>query len=135
MPILPGTYACHFPGCGYVSSQRSGVDYHHILPRHMGGTNKPSNLIPLCPACHRKIYVPDCVHGPHSLLRVESAIVMGNLASSQGLVWVFRLVQDGRVICYSPNNPGLTEDFGDLSSLYPDTSPKLTSDGVSTVWI
>ena len=32
-----------------------GAHIHHIKPRYNGGTNNPSNLILMCPVCHRYI--------------------------------------------------------------------------------
>lgn len=29
-----------------------GICYHHVIPRSLGGTDNPSNLVPLCTACH-----------------------------------------------------------------------------------
>ena len=33
--------------------QKYFCDIHHITPRHKGGTEDPSNLVVLCPSCHR----------------------------------------------------------------------------------
>lgn len=30
--------------------------YHHIMPRHMGGSDGPENLVGLCEACHAKVH-------------------------------------------------------------------------------
>lgn len=32
---------------------RKGIEVHHLVPVVYGGTNAPSNLIPLCGPCHR----------------------------------------------------------------------------------
>ena len=31
-------------------------EVHHIRPRHLGGTDHPRNLMPLCEACHDEIH-------------------------------------------------------------------------------
>lgn len=31
-------------------------EFHHIVPRHAGGDNRPSNIVPLCSACHKKAH-------------------------------------------------------------------------------
>jgi hypothetical protein len=31
------------------------VDYHHIVPRELGGTNNEYNIVGLCPNCHALI--------------------------------------------------------------------------------
>lgn len=30
-----------------------GIEYHHIVPLFLGGTNKLSNIVPLCSQCHK----------------------------------------------------------------------------------
>jgi 5-methylcytosine-specific restriction endonuclease McrA len=39
---------CPIPGCGFDSV----VEIHHIIPRSIGGTDEPANLILLCPNHH-----------------------------------------------------------------------------------
>ena len=31
-------------------------EFHHIVPRHMGGDNRLSNIVPLCRECHSKAH-------------------------------------------------------------------------------
>lgn len=33
-----------------------GIEYHHIVPLKLGGTNKASNIVPLCGDCHMKAH-------------------------------------------------------------------------------
>lgn len=40
--------------CEYCEKEVDQPDVHHIKPRREGGPNTPSNLIVLCPNCHRK---------------------------------------------------------------------------------
>lgn len=40
--------------CEWCGDQIDSPDVHHIKPREEGGPNKKSNLIVLCPTCHRK---------------------------------------------------------------------------------
>lgn len=40
--------------CEWCSDQTDHPEVHHIEPRSEGGTNDESNLIVLCPSCHRK---------------------------------------------------------------------------------
>ncbi|MFB6213693.1 MAG: HNH endonuclease [Candidatus Nanohaloarchaea archaeon] len=40
--------------CEWCGKDIDSPDVHHIKPREEGGPNKPSNLIVLCPNCHRK---------------------------------------------------------------------------------
>jgi HNH endonuclease len=39
-----------------VCNRRHGVQVHHIVPRHLGGSDEPSNAIPLCPNCHDEVH-------------------------------------------------------------------------------
>ena len=39
--------------CGW---KEATCDIHHIKPKKEGGTNDNSNLIVLCPNCHRKVH-------------------------------------------------------------------------------
>jgi len=41
-------YRCGVPRCREILA----IDMHHILEVSKGGTNEPTNLIPLCPKCH-----------------------------------------------------------------------------------
>ncbi len=36
------------------------LDIHHIVPSRIGGTDEPSNLIPLCKGCHKIVEVFTC---------------------------------------------------------------------------
>ena len=40
--------------CEWCGDRIDSPDVHHIQPREEGGPNKKSNLIVLCPTCHRK---------------------------------------------------------------------------------
>jgi len=39
-----------------VCQYRHGVQVHHIVPRHAGGSDDASNAIPLCPNCHSEVH-------------------------------------------------------------------------------
>src|SRR5260370_25405613 len=43
-------------GCAAVCNRLHGVQVHHIVPRHLGGSDDPSNAIPLCPNCHDEVH-------------------------------------------------------------------------------
>lgn len=40
--------------CIYCGAK--ATEYHHIVPRHMGGDNRLSNIVPLCYECHTKAH-------------------------------------------------------------------------------
>lgn len=79
-------YYCSFPECSYETFERSRIDLHHILPKSLGGSNKPSNLLSLCSNCHRKIYIKEATKGFHSILHEDSIIILNKLGSSNGIV-------------------------------------------------
>lgn len=35
---------------------KPAVEYHHIVPRHMGGDNRLENIVPICHECHLKAH-------------------------------------------------------------------------------
>ena len=41
---------------GYKHKNNVPLETHHIVPRSQGGSDDPSNLITLCPTCHKKIH-------------------------------------------------------------------------------
>jgi hypothetical protein len=43
------------PFCGCCGKSRGRLETHHILPRRIGGSDEQSNLIPLCPPCHKRV--------------------------------------------------------------------------------
>jgi len=40
--------------CFYCGSKAE--EYHHIVPRHMGGDNRLENIVPMCSECHKKAH-------------------------------------------------------------------------------
>jgi len=99
-------YSCEI--CTEAVGDRRGVDHHihHRRPRALGGskrpdTNLPSNLLLLCPACHRDVESHRGVAQSMGWLVVQGV----NPATVAVLVqrdrWVY-LTEDGR---YSDNPP------------------------------
>lgn len=39
-----------------ICNRLHGVQVHHIVPRHKGGTDDASNAMPLCPNCHDEVH-------------------------------------------------------------------------------
>lgn len=39
-----------------IRGERKWVDIHHIIPKGMGGSDEPSNLVTLCAAHHRIVH-------------------------------------------------------------------------------
>lgn len=40
--------------CFYCGAK--ATEYHHIVPRHMGGDNRLENIVPMCYECHAKAH-------------------------------------------------------------------------------
>src|SRR5215469_10469375 len=50
-----------------VCNRLHGVQVHHIVPRHLGGSDDVTNAIPLCPNCHDEVHAR---HAPGRTTRV-----------------------------------------------------------------
>jgi hypothetical protein len=50
--ILKDTYDDKCFNCG----NECEVEYHHIVPLSLGGTNRLTNIVPLCSECHKKAH-------------------------------------------------------------------------------
>jgi 5-methylcytosine-specific restriction endonuclease McrA len=42
--------------CGIAESRWVKLEIHHLVHRKHGGTNDPSNLMPVCSLCHSKLH-------------------------------------------------------------------------------
>lgn len=91
-------YYCEFPlKCDYSTSCRTQIHYHHIVPLELGGVNKSSNRIWLCPTHHTHIYIPEAKKGHHSIQSEHSVILLGWRASTMGRVLIFKRSEDGEL--------------------------------------
>jgi hypothetical protein len=87
-------YYCQFPGCDYSCVDKSQINFHHIIPRSMGGSNKKSNLLTLCPTCHTKIYVPNMKYGTHSIQNDNAIIINRKMLSTGGICYEYKYCND-----------------------------------------
>ena len=94
-------YYCYFPNCSYEASSKALIDEHHILPKALGGSNKASNLITLCPSHHRRIYCREATEGFHSIIHEDSIEILGKLSSSNGLILHYVDLKEGVEKYYS----------------------------------
>ncbi|MCU0835994.1 MAG: HNH endonuclease [Chromatiaceae bacterium] len=46
----------HCPQCGQAISKATGWHVHHVVPKALGGSDKPHNLSLLHPNCHRQLH-------------------------------------------------------------------------------
>ena len=79
-------FKCQFPKCNYTTIHRSQIQYHHIVPMELNGSDKDYNRIWLCPTCHTKVYVPLSKTGIHSINGQDSIIIIQWMESTQGRV-------------------------------------------------
>lgn len=81
---------CQMPDCEYTCDDSSLINYHHIIPKSMGGSDKIGNIIALCPNCHARVYVPDMKHGTHAIKNSNSVILIGKYLSTGGYVLMYQ---------------------------------------------
>jgi predicted restriction endonuclease len=93
-------FRCHYPCCNYETNEKSHIDYHHIKPVHLGGNNKPYNLISLCPTHHRCIFIETEVHGIHSIKTKVSIEIKQILESTNGRAMIYKDMQDDKERVY-----------------------------------
>lgn len=60
--------------CGLVCDE---LQIHHILPRALGGTDIPTNLVSICLDCHSKIHGKSMAHSTLTKLGLERAKAAG----------------------------------------------------------
>jgi len=96
-------YECRFPNCDFRTSLRSQIHFHHIKPKELGGIDKDSNRIWLCPTHHSKVYIPESKSGIHSVKGEDSIVINGLFLSTGGLVMEYE--QNGKVKHHFYRNP------------------------------
>ena len=79
-------YNCELKSCNYTTLNRSQIQYHHIVPLELNGSNKEYNRIWLCPTCHTKVYVKESRRGIHSIQGQDSIIIIQWMSSTSGRV-------------------------------------------------
>lgn len=55
--VLAENLGCECANCGSTDN----IEYHHIVPVALGGTNRLTNIVPLCSRCHK------AAHGSHHI--------------------------------------------------------------------
>jgi len=79
-------YYCQFPGCIYCTNIRSQINYHHIKPVELNGSDKDYNRLYLCPNHHSIVYIPEAKSGIHSIKGDNFIILLGKFKSTSGMV-------------------------------------------------
>jgi len=93
-------YKCQFPHCEYVTTLRSQIHHHHIIPKELSGSNAEHNLIWLCPNHHTSIYIPEAVQGHHTKYNDDSIIIYRWRKSTSGKVLEYRKMCESDVSYY-----------------------------------
>lgn len=57
---------------------RPYLEIHHIVPRVLGGESTPSNLVALCPNCHRKVEICPSIEELNLLAARAGGILSGD---------------------------------------------------------
>lgn len=110
----------------YVSARQGGTccfcgkpieHYHHLMPRHRGGSDLPENLIGVCRSCHKKIHTGKLVPDSKGIRKRYGAISVLNQAVPyilKGLIDMFGREHVGS--CFGSE----TADFRDTHHLDKD---------------
>jgi len=85
------------PGCNYICEDKSQINFHHIVPRELGGNDKKSNLLELCPNCHVRVYIPEAKNGIHSIKHNNSIVLLNKLLSTDGFVIAYMNINSDEV--------------------------------------
>lgn len=74
------------------------IDYHHIVPLALGGTNRISNIAPLCYSCHQK------AHGSENIRKIFRSEKIGRPRNKlpdnyENILWDYMYGKIGRTEC------------------------------------
>ena len=87
-------YYCQLPNCDYQTESKSQINFHHIIPKSLNGSNKKSNLLAVCPNCHSTIYVSGVVTGPHSVKSDNSIVINKKVQTTAGMAIEYKYVTE-----------------------------------------
>jgi hypothetical protein len=79
-------YYCQFPKCRYSTTIRSQINYHHIKPVELDGSDEDFNRLYLCPNHHTKIFIPEAKNGQHTVNGKDSIILLKKYRSTDGII-------------------------------------------------
>lgn len=68
-------YKCHWPGCKYVTKDRSLIDFHHIIPRELHPRLNCHVRLTFCANHHRMIFHPESTSGHHAIKKENSLMI------------------------------------------------------------
>ncbi|MDD5651536.1 MAG: HNH endonuclease signature motif containing protein [Candidatus Nanoarchaeia archaeon] len=80
------TWYCENPNCDYSTNNRNKINWHHIKPKELNGSNRSFNRVFLCPNCHSNVYIPESSTGNHAIKTENSIIILEWLNSTTGKI-------------------------------------------------
>jgi len=87
-------YYCQLPCCNYSCANKAQIAIHHIIPKSLGGSNKKTNLLEVCPNCHSRIFVSGMKSGTHSVKNDNSIIVSKKVLTSAGMAIEYKYIHE-----------------------------------------
>ena len=98
-------HKCEFPGCTFTSEYDNDLQYHHIIPQELNGSNDKFNLLHVCQHCHNKIYVRDSHKcSKHYKLRNDSIICHKICLATSGYVLEYSSLNDNELKYHQLDN-------------------------------
>lgn len=88
-------YKCRI--CGFETDLKSQINFHHIIPREVGGKNTKWNLVELCARCHSCVYSPNSNRGIHSKCGEKSFEIICWRESTMGKLLECRNIKTGEI--------------------------------------
>jgi len=104
--LVKEVFKCSFPGCGYTTTSRSKIDFHHVTPKELKETKL---VIPLCKTHHSLIFHPLVHYGQHSIRTEESLEIVNVFDSTHGKAIKYKRF-DGSTFFYLPFDGTSIED-------------------------
>lgn len=92
--LLRKVLGCNCVNCG----SDIGIEYHHIVPLALGGTNRLTNIVPLCNICHEK------AHGSQNIRQIKGSINGGRKRvplpdNYEEILWKYMYGEIGKSEC------------------------------------
>lgn len=92
--LLRKVLGCNCVNCG----SDIGIEYHHIVPLALGGTNRLTNIVPLCNICHEK------AHGSRNIRQIKGSVNGGRKRvplpdNYEEILWKYMYGEIGKSEC------------------------------------
>jgi hypothetical protein len=97
------------PTCGNCDNQ--AVHFHHVVPKVLGGTDRPGNLVPLCEACHGLVHDRKFLnHKSLQMAGIKKAQRLGRYSKGKVIDYdyIFSLKEQGLTITKIARTAGIS---------------------------